>query len=365
MARRCDSGVVNSRADVRSRHKPRVVIAGGAGWGNVGDDLIADRIARRSLASGKSVTVLGGPERPSVPDSVRHIVLDGAIRTRLAVAWEIARAEKVIIGGGGLFDDRMAEFFRPFVRVARAARIARTPYTIQAVGVGPIQRPGTARAFRAAFDHAESASVRDEASRERIRAAGARLIPDIEVDPALWPAASPAPSSRRYDLVVNIRQWELGDRAEDRPIKSTADVVVAVADVLNSKHRGARIALVSMSTYESDDDSKPLSELARRLSHEVDCYYDGDLAKIESVVASASGVLSMRLHLALLGIRHGILVAGIAYDEKIAQQGRMHGFPTTPLDGHFGVMAIEELLHEICSPAERPVGRAGSDHANG
>ena len=84
----------------------RVLIVGAAGWNNAGDDLIALRIsdwARRS----RKVRFLGGED---IPHSSREQVV-GSTLGRLKAAKEILLANVVIIGGGGLLDDRYPTFF--------------------------------------------------------------------------------------------------------------------------------------------------------------------------------------------------------------------------------------------------------------
>lgn len=324
-----------------------VLIVGGAGWRNVGDDLIADRLIRRAMTAGHPVVVAGGPSRlPWLPAGVRQVALSGGTLDRVRLLGEIARAREVWIGGGGLFDDRHPAFYRPFYRVARAARLLRTPFRVTAVGVGPIRREGTAGAYRWVFEHAASATVRDEASRERIRSTESRRLPEVVSDPALWqPGAGTLEPVSRHDLLVNLRKWEYGDRTELPATTRTEAVVDAVAEALNQMYPPtATIGLVSMSAWPGDDDAGPLEALACRLRAQVSRYYGCDMAEVERLTAGAERVLSMRLHLCLLGVAHGVPTAAIAYDPKVEQQGRMHGFASVPLDGVSSASITDALV---------------------
>lgn len=326
----------------------KVLIVGGAGWGNVGDDLIAHRIVNRVLEGGNEATVAGGPNMANFPAGVRKVSMSGSRLDRLRLVWEIARSTQVVIGGGGLFDDRVPNFYRPFARVAQLSSALRKPYVVKSVGVGPIRRQGTADAYRRVFDRATSASVRDVASRQRVLDAGARTAPDIEDDPALWPIRISRERSHQFDLVVNLRNWELGERSEERPTKSTDDIVSAVATAINSRYGPhGRVCLVSMSTLDGDNDATALDKLAARIACHTTRVYSGRVDDVEDAIAGARAVLSMRLHLALLAKVYDVPVAAVAYDVKVSQQGERHGFPAAALTSEFDANAVVRLLSEV------------------
>lgn len=326
----------------------KVLVAGGAGWGNVGDDLIAHRIVRRLLEAGDNVTVAGGPKVVDFPAGVRQVTMSGSLRNRANLVWTIARSDQVVIGGGGLFDDRIPNFYRPFARIAQFAKILRKPYDIVGVGVGPIRRDGTATAYRRAFDGARGASVRDTASFKRVIDTGTRIAPEVEDDPALWPTEVNHDRANRFDLVVNLRNWELGECSEDLPVKNTDDIVSAVATAINARYgTEGRVCLVSMSTLDGDDDATALDKLAAKINCQTTKVYSGRLGEVEDAIAGASAALSMRLHLALLATAYGVPVAAIAYDVKVSQQGEMHGFSTKALTSEFDASSVTELLGEV------------------
>jgi polysaccharide pyruvyl transferase WcaK-like protein len=324
----------------------RILLVGASGWGNLGDDLIADRIVQRLSAQGDEVVVAGGPHRLGV--MAPQVILGGSPRHRARAIWEAMRSDEIHIGGGGLFDDRDERQYRTYVRAARLAWMLRKPYRLVAVGVGPIRRPTTAAAYRWVFDHAASATVRDAASRARIVQAGSARPPEVVWDPALWSPEPLAHIGPSHDVLVNLRGWEWGERAEAPAAVPTRAVIDAVAEALNKRYPPeASIGLASMSTLAGHDDSQPLELLASRLHSRLTRYYGGDLARIDEAVAAAHLVLSMRLHLCLLGVARGVPVAGLAYDPKVSQQGAVHGFRTLELDNSFTGDAVSELLDAV------------------
>lgn len=333
-----------------TKRPTRTLVVGGAGWGNVGDDLIASRIVERLTDDAHAVAVAGGRDRPSgLPDGARHLPLVGSWWSRALLVAYVVWADQVVIGGGGLLADRVEAFYRPFHRVARLAHLLHTPYRLTAVGVSTVRRDRSRRDYRWMVEHAAAVSVRDEASRDRLTATGALRPVAVEADPALWPTSvTPTRTAPSYDLVINLRPWSSGATAEQPALVTSDDVVRDVATAVEARYGDdVRIALVSMSVAAHDNDVAPLDALAARLPGAVDKVYGGNVRAIEGIVADAGAVLSMRLHLALISVAQGTPVAGLAYDEKVAQQGALHGFPSAPLDESFDAGRVDALLDQL------------------
>jgi len=243
----------------------RCLVVGGSGWGNVGDDLIADRIVSDQLARGNSVVLAGGASRPAdLPAAVKHVRLIGSWRARLGVLRQVLLADEVHIGGGGLLADRVPEFYRPFYRVARLAWALRVPYRLVAVGVSTARRPETVRHYRWMFDHAVTASVRDEASHDRAVRSLTSRPPVVVDDPVLWSRSRPRGDWPAHDVLVNLRPWDLEAHEGAASSRRTAEVVDAVAEALNSAY-GPRshVGLVSMSACSTTTTRAPWTSWPR------------------------------------------------------------------------------------------------------
>ncbi len=273
---------------------------------------------------------------------------DGTIRARIRLIAAIMSADYILIGGGGLLDDRSPSFFRPYARVAQLARVLRKPYSLVAVGVGPIRHATTAQQYRKIADGARAVLVRDSESAERLRECGVTRAVDVVSDPALWRSVQRAGEIPRFDAAVNLRCWE------DREGRITGlfrggleGIVNEVAEALNQVYSAdSSIALVSMSCLDGDDDSVALDLLDAKLDAITSKFYDCSLESVESVVSSSRQVISMRLHLCLIGVASGKPVVGIGYDPKIAQQGGIYGFRVVELDGSFSSHRVSGAITE-------------------
>lgn len=329
----------------------RILIIGGSGWGNVGDDLIARSLIEWVHKSGRGHRLAGGPYPSGLGPSIK---LSGRVVDRVRLAMAVFSAKHVVIGGGGLLDDRAPGFFRPFIRAANLARVFRRPYSFVGIGVGPVLRDGTASCYAHVVSGAKSVYVRDAASAERLRAVGVTREIKVVPDPVLWRPGKPA--STRIDLVVNLRTWRTPTRPvpgfdgpEDREIAKI--VASAINEVFPSE---STVTLVGMCVGpgELDNDEIALEGLRPMLNQRVSTLYGGTPAEIEATIAAASCVLSMRLHACLVGVSSGVHVVGLAYDAKLAAQGTACGFGTVSLEsGAFDVAAVAARLR---TQRERP-----------
>jgi polysaccharide pyruvyl transferase WcaK-like protein len=330
------------RKSNRSKNPPEtVLIVGGAGWKNVGDDLIARSLKQWVSVDGRKIEIAGGPHPHECVDAEKpRLALHGSLASRLRIAWRIARVDYVLIGGGGLLDDRIPLFYRPFTRTAFACRILRTPYSFAAIGVGPIRRGRTNRAYRDAVQGADRVFVRDQESKDRLLLAGMIRDAEIVADPVLWgqPETVKSNIQVRFDVAVNLRNWHSVERPRDGyDGPHDGQIIEAVSRAINATFgRDGRVALVSMSGLTGDDDSIMLEKLRAKLdADDVQTFYGSLPTEVERTLASSASILAMRLHACLLGARLGRQVIGLAYDPKIEQQGKSLGFTAIPLDQGF------------------------------
>jgi polysaccharide pyruvyl transferase WcaK-like protein len=299
-----------------------VLIVGAAGWLNVGDDLIAQQLGSYVRANGMVPRLVGGPAVESVGPG---FVMKSSVGSRLRLAGQIAGASAVLIGGGGLLDDRQSNFFRPFTRVASVARLARTPYAFIGLGVGPVRTDEAARAYRAAVAGAEAVMVRDSDSFQRLVEIGCDSAKiQIVGDPVLWGRQQRSSSTTRR-WAVNLRQWSRS--SADAGFGFDPDELVAsLAEALTARvGRYDTVTLVSMSDLPGDDDKLPLDALrlaAGRSDWQIVTGADEAVRALEQ----AQGVISMRLHGCLVGARAGRAVLGLAYEPKVEQQAARCGF---------------------------------------
>lgn len=169
-----------------------VVIYGGFGYGNTGNDAtlaVTLDALRERLPQTRYTVVATAPDVvtarhdvPSVPTRLAHRkVLNRrdpiAKLVREFDRWEQARellatADCLLIPGTGLFDDYAVSTMQhayPLWQWCRAARRMGVPVKFVSVGAGPVERPWSRRLFRLSAAMADHRSYRDEASRTFMR----------------------------------------------------------------------------------------------------------------------------------------------------------------------------------------------------
>jgi polysaccharide pyruvyl transferase WcaK-like protein len=331
---------------VQTRDKTRtgpVLIAGAAGWTNVGDDLIAQQLGRYVRSHGLTPAFLGGPAVASVGHGT---AMDPSLLGRLRIVREVSSASAVVIGGGGLLDDRQQNFYRPFARVAAIARLASVPYALIGIGVGPVNSARTARDYRILVAGAEAVLVRDVASLLRLEEIGcdpSRI--QVVGDPVLW-KESERPPSTTHNWAVNLRQWDQG-RSDAGFEFDPEGLVRALASSLKGRV-GAddRVSLVAMSNLPGDDDVRPLTAL-RTAAGRPDWAIVSGTQAAERALEDAENVISMRLHGCLVAARVGRAVLGVAYEPKVEQQAERCGFMSVRASRATDVKTLERALDEM------------------
>jgi polysaccharide pyruvyl transferase WcaK-like protein len=329
----------------------RVLLVGAAGWANVGDDLIALSISNWALKGGHQVKVVGGP----FPAGELEVLpaLSGSWTARMKLVRSIIASDVVLIGGGGLLDDREPEFFRPFARVATVCRIFRRPYAFIGVGVGPVRTSEAGRLYAKACNGAEAVMVRDTASLERLKCVG--VVKEIQVvpDPVMWEAPYDAAARpiRDVDLAINLRNWDT--RTGDNSSMSTTEIADALRPVLDTLAASGRtIVGFSMSSMRGDDDSEAIRLLLSGGNLQDIPIVTGAQAVAE-LISRSETVVSMRLHGCLLAARFGARPIGLAYDKKLEQQGGAVGFDAIPLKTETVARQLMECLMSDVKPIVR------------
>lgn len=318
--------------DLPIPHQHHIVLANGAGWGNFGDDAIVRSIAA-ALISGTAgtqphLTVLGGPDSVDAVLGLpaRSAGVSGSLgyRSRLAAAAAVARADLVVIGGGGLLQDELPYFYRPFTRAARIARLRRIPYAITAVGAYQPQTPEFARELTRLVNRAARVSVRDQASIDVLRGLGVERDIHLVPDPAF---AFPFEQVIRDDartIGVALRPWWHLPEIWDRPSpERMTRLITTVAEALEAvvETHPAEVKVLSMHVGTSDDDTavgrRLIADLGARNipARMVSPTSARDAA---SQLAACDAVLGMRLHSLILAASQGTPTVALNYDPKVA-----------------------------------------------
>jgi polysaccharide pyruvyl transferase WcaK-like protein len=177
----------------------RILLLGGDADFNVGDRAILTALARCLTLHDPSaeLSIVGQPTLHASLPGVTQVIPrgPGGLRALLGAA---TTADRILIAGGGLFQDDDSRIKMPYW----AARIAllkacNARIAALAVGAGPLQHAESRAAARLACASLTGISVRDRYARDALAACTDRPI-EIVPDPAFMLEPAPRDSAREY-----------------------------------------------------------------------------------------------------------------------------------------------------------------------
>jgi len=313
-----------------------ILLASSCGHGDVGVDatVLAIRDLLWEAAPDYRLTVLGGsPTRLLESTGITGHYLNWRSSSRAARIVGLVRdSAAVLIGGGGLLQDRLPHFYRPFFLLALAAKALRKPVMFYAVGVYPPRTTVFREALRLLLGRADALTVRDEFSARSIAGAGVKRDVMVTADPAITLRATPRPGTSRNDgpplIGVSLRPWynhagsEMGRGDPARLVKMLAESLDKVVEAT-----GGRLLFFPMHFGGLDDDQEWQSRVLASMRHQeaVDRAAHPSPLDTQAVIAGCDVVIGMRLHANVLGAAMGVPSVAIAYDPKVREFMRQLG----------------------------------------
>lgn len=290
----------------------RLLVSGYAGAGNVGDEAILAGLLRTLRTSpdtaGFPVTVLSSD--PAATERVHEVA--AVPRLGAATIAAIRRADGLISGGGGLFQDVTSG--RPplyYGGVTMLARALGRPYVLLAQGIGPLGGWPQRRMTAHVLAHAALVSVRDPGSMALVRELGVRrpvsLVPDLAF------GIEPPRGSHGDRVVVAAR----GRGLQSSRLSWLRDGVASVA--------GAdEVVVIPMHEPADRAASAALADGLARARVAPAAQVVDDAAR---TIASARLVVAMRLHALVLATLAGVPAIAVPYDIKVAAFATSVGLP--------------------------------------
>ncbi len=307
---------------------PRFLISGYYGFGNLGDEALLGVIVERlgTRYPGAAINVLSNDPAATA----RTYGVEATPRAApAAVRRAIERAEVVLSGGGGLFQNVTSlRSLLYYAGIMRAAVRAEKKTMIFAQSIGPLDFWGRA-AVRRLCRGVDRATVRDERSLELL----AELLPATPVERTADPVFLFDPASRPLDLaaeglaggdgapliVVSVRRWQNAD--------ATAAALAVAIDRL-SERTGARVALLPLGGPADADVS---TRVIRKCTSTPVLLPDYPLSQAAQVIAGSALVIGMRLHALIIAARLGVPFVALPYDPKVSALCDDLSYPLEPL----------------------------------
>lgn len=245
-------------------------------------------------------------------------------QTRLRRLWRarLSTADALVIGGGQLLMDNHWDFPLKLYLLSRLAQAIHVPYHLLMVGVGGRWSPPAQRWMQSVVDGAETISVRDELSRQRLMSRFGRRDVLLASDPALW-------ARERYG---------------DFPPATRATIGLGVLNLVDfNEHRPAG---QKIRAEEWEGFWRQIAEGLAREGKEVEFFTNGN--HLDEILAQAvfqqrastairkairphsphelaqrigayQVVLAARLHASVLAVSYNVPSIGLIWDEKVGQ----------------------------------------------
>lgn len=343
-----------------SQPTPRhIIISGFYGAANRGDDLLLDAIAERVASVPGANIVVAGQDGAHVERAQGYQAFSRIERD--AASWWAYRASALVLGAGGLWHDYTIVEAGGASGLLHGAtkspsHLAQLPVLVRAlggdvhvfgIGVGPLEHEEARAVVRFTGELASSVAVRDSASRDLLHGIrGWRVPVDVVPDP-VYGLSLPVPDSEAPDgdfIVVNVRPWAARKEAARRVVRAA----VAVARDLGLQVVG--LPMQGVDEIELVSHLRELDENATVLSN------GAPLADVLSTLARSRGIVSMRLHTAVLAHRLGREVVGMVYDPKVLEHFRELGREELALDIDVSDESLESAVRAVCESPDLPSG---------
>lgn len=298
----------------------KVVLSGYYGFNNIGDEAV--------LAS-----IIQGLER-EIPDVCITVLSNDPVKTekqynvKAVNRWHpkqiisvIKDCDLFISGGGSLLQDvtgRKSIIY--YLALISLARMWKKPVMIYAQGIGPVGRPWARRLMGKVLNTVDLITVRDEASRVDLEAAGVVRPPIVvTVDPVMgWDV----PQERLHSESLQNLNWDeekfVGISLRNWPGLDAVELA-QLGDSLVQK--GFRVVFLP---FHFPGDISVCRDVAKLMKEESYLIKD-NLSPVEmmNVVGKMHLIIGMRLHALIMAGAQGIPFAAISYDPKVERYAQL------------------------------------------
>lgn len=335
-----------------SGDKKSILICGNYGAGNIGDDAILGGLINlcHSAAMNAELTVMSadpGATRlgfrvktvwlfPAGVRSVLRFLFGGRAEASIRALW---RADLVLLGGGGLFnDERKWAVWIWFVQFWWFWIFRKKVFCV-AQSVGPLNSWIGRKMAGFVFRNSAAVTVRDEQSRNLLKKLG---VEDVVVlaDPAY--AVGYAQSNainRQKQVVLTMRSWVKGD--EGKINLAVAEIV----DWLAREHDLKTIFVPFQSGDESDlERFNGIVKLVKNRSS-LELMEAEDYGQAMQIIGRSELVIGMRLHSIIFAVLCRTPFVALSYSKKVRDFVETLGLEGFCLD--YGKVEVEDLKRVI------------------
>jgi polysaccharide pyruvyl transferase WcaK-like protein len=331
--------VERTRTDLLPGLPEPILVLGGYGYRNVGDEAILAGLLRQIGPRRRVSVVSRMPAETAALHGVSAIPLRQSVRA-------LRSHSSLVVGGGGLFGRDMGALGRLLPLYGLLASSLGLRVVIHGVGVDRDMRPVAARLLRRLGRRAVTVTVRDGASAEILAGWGieARVIPDLST------GVEPAPVARGSELLrlagIEPKRPVVGLSLTGMRPHQAAALEAAVADLVDALP-DVQFCFIPMSQHPFVHAHNDLL-LGRRLQLRSPrlAVLEGSLRPDEAIAvfASLSGAVCMRYHSLLFAARAGTPIIPVPYAPKCEAWVDEHGLQRVPIEGSALASAVRAAL---------------------
>ncbi len=286
------------------------LLVGYFGFGNLGDDLIAEITADILNQNHHTISIL----RYQPMKIEKKIKMHGyPSRDLISIIKAIQSSDTIIFPGGSIFQDRTSlksVFYYTLICVF--SKLFRKKLILLGQGIGPLHSLTSKVLTRLSYTLANMISVRDHSSYMIIKN---------------WKLQSK--TKQVPDIVFSTQSASLLQKQIDIP-QVTSDLIFILRPIpqLNHqqniqyfssiiKHLQTYKLSIKFVSFHKSYDSDLYESVQKHLSLKIPIEYPASLDDIRALYKNASHIISTRLHGGILSLTHGIHPLLIHYDDKI------------------------------------------------
>ena len=269
----------------------------------------------------------------------------------------IRSSSAVLIGGGGLLQDVLPHFYRPFCVLALAAKALGRPVMFYSTGVYPPRTEAFQKMLRRAVSRANVVTVRDEFSAQALATAGVDRPVTIVADPAITLRPLPSPLVSRRDgrplVGVSLRPWFHMEELETGDVRELARLAARCLDAVVAES-GADLRFIPMHFGSADDDAHFQERVIRLMRSPAMIELSANQRPADTLreIAGCDVLLGMRLHANILAAAAGVPSIALVYDPKVREFMRQLGCEDRVLDIHT-LQPSDVAAHVVALLADR------------
>lgn len=306
------------------------------GW-NSGDEAILQSVTEMLRRDGGDPEIIALCTRvdPACREKYRERGIDALSVKEFSRINTLLKDHRLLIGGGQMITgDHRYRGLVYLLWLTTTAALSQGPARFIGAGVEGVHRPFAKWLCRRIVARCEWFGCRDEYSRSMLLDAGCaaqkiRLTSDVVLSGVIAGDGEDRDSDNQATEGIQSRERPISLGLHRSPLRSYADIETyhQLIKTLLKRHPDQQVRVVSNDSRSKFDDGL-LEELQERcLSPRVSFVPFRCVETTISSYATASCVVSVRMHPLILGLVHSVPVLGIRRSNKVEQLSNMSGFP--------------------------------------